>query len=98
MRILRLELVPEVLIVDFVVVLHLGYLNNRSKESRATVGGSLFEIREPVFHVFREQLVDPLGFPDVLERIVDVVRQIPLGGADVFSTIRAVPFDAGAED
>ena len=72
---IRLELIPEVLIVDFVVELHFGSLHDGSKQAGATVGRGLLQIRVTALHVRSEKGCGPFGRTEVLKRGVDVVRQ-----------------------
>src|SRR4029077_9177938 len=74
-----LEEVPEELVVHFVVVLHFRRFYKRAKRPWATVGGSAFQIGIAALHVRAEQLGGPVGFLEIINRGVDVVRQIPFG-------------------
>jgi hypothetical protein len=49
-----LEQVPQELVVDLVVVLHLGRLDEGSQRAWAAVRGGLFQIGIPSFHVFAQ--------------------------------------------
>src|ERR1700722_5176588 len=51
-----LELIPQILVVDLVVILHLRRFDDRAEEPRATVGRALLEIGIPTLHIGAEQL------------------------------------------
>src|SRR5271165_6380858 len=74
-----LELVPEELVIDVVVILHFWRLHESSQEARTTVRGSLLQVSIASFHICAEQLGGPFGVAEVLQSIVDVIGQIPLG-------------------
>src|ERR1700676_271701 len=69
---LRLELVPEKLIVYLVMVLNFGRLYIRAKQARAAIGRCLFQVSVPSLDVLTENLLRPRSGPEVLERRVDV--------------------------
>src|SRR5882762_4901712 len=73
---LCLEHVPEELVVDLVVVLHFGSLNESSQQARTTIRRGLLEVGVAALDVFTEKLRGPVGFAKVLEGIVDVVGQV----------------------
>jgi len=47
-----LEQIPEELVVDVVVILHLGRLHEGSEQTRTAVGGGLFQVGVTAFYVF----------------------------------------------
>src|SRR5690242_4570321 len=94
---LRLKLVPEILIVNFMVELHLWAFYHCAQQTSAAVGRRLFQICITPFHILAEQLRRPLGRPEILDRSVDVIRKIPLSLAQIFQ-VGGVAFDASLED
>ena len=88
-----LEHIPEELVVDFVVVLHFRRLHERAQQPRAAVGRGLLQVRVAALHVLAEQLGGPLRLVEVRQRVVDVVRQVALGLAQVLD-LRGVAVDA----
>ena len=54
-----LEQVPERLVIDLVVVLHLGGLDKGSQIARGAIGRGLLEIDETALHVFAQDLRNP---------------------------------------
>ena len=68
-----------------------------SEGAGATVGGGLFQVGITAFDVFSEQSVDPIGFAEVIERVVDVVGQVAFGLAQVLD-LRGFAVEAGLED
>ena len=78
-----LELVPEVLVVNVVVVLHLRRFHERSQQARTAIGRSLLQVGVAALHILAQQLGRPVSVAEVLQRVVDVVRQIAFGLAQV---------------
>src|SRR5579864_7943878 len=72
----RLEPIPQELVVDLVMELDFRRLNDGSQEARAAVGGGLFQVGVAGFHVFAKKFRGPFRVAEVLDRSVDVVRQI----------------------
>jgi len=56
----NLKQIPEELVVDVVVILHLGRFHERSQQTRTPIGGSLLQIRVPALHIFAENFRRPL--------------------------------------
>src|ERR1700730_17822707 len=79
------------------VELHLGSFNNRAQVSRAAVGRSALQVNVTSLDVGAEKLGGPIGFFEVFERRVNVVRQIPLGGAQSLN-FRNLPIQSSLED
>ena len=73
-----LEAVPEGLVVDGVVVLHFRDLDKGSQQAGTAVGGILLQVRVSALHVGPQQFGRPLRVVEVVDRRVDVVRQIAL--------------------
>src|SRR6202162_3694816 len=92
-----LEQVPKELVVDVVVILHLGRLHEGSQQTRTAVCRRLLQISVAAFHVFTEKIGRPLCFAEVFESRVDVVRQVALGLAEVLD-LRGIAVDAALED
>ena len=92
-----LEQVPEELVVDFVVELHFRRLHERAQQPRAAVGRGLLQVRVAALHILAEQLRGPLRFAEVRQRVVDVVRQVAFGLAQVLD-LRGVAVEPGLED
>src|SRR5260370_33015650 len=94
---LVLEQIPQELVVDLVMELHFGSFHERSEGSRAAIGGGLFQVRVAIFYVFSEKRRRPVGFAEVRQRVINVVRQIALGLAQVFY-LRRVAVDPSLKD
>src|SRR6266403_468179 len=92
-----LEEVPQKLVVDFMVKLHLGSLHNRAQVSRAAVGGTALQVNVAGLDVGAEKLGGPISFLEVFKRRVDVIRQVALGGAQSFDFCN-LPVQPGLED
>src|SRR3984957_4690383 len=92
-----LEQVPEELVVDVVVILHLGRLHEGSQQTRTAVRRCLLQISIAAFYVFTQQICRPLCFAEVFESRVDVVRQVALGLPEVLD-LRGIAVDAALED
>src|SRR4051794_26774021 len=71
-----LEHVPKELVVNFMVILDFRYFDERSQATRATIGCGLLEVGIPSLYVFTEQAGIPGGVSEVLERGVNIVRQV----------------------
>ncbi len=65
----RLEQVPEELVVNLVMVLHLWRFHERAQRSRATVSRRSLQIRVATFHVGTKKLGGPIG----------LLRSLPMG-------------------
>src|SRR3954471_5119115 len=70
---LRLEQVPEGLVVDLVVELHFGSLDEGAEVASAAVGGSLLEIGETALHIGAEDFGNPLRRLEVVDCGLDVI-------------------------
>src|SRR5712664_1613845 len=73
-----LEQIPKELVVDFVVILHLGRFDESTQLTRTAVRRSLFEISIAALHVRSEKGRGPFSLAKVVERRINVVRQIAL--------------------
>ena len=91
------EKIPEELIVYVVVILHLGRFHKGSQQTRAAIGRSLFQVGVTALHIFAEKFCCPLRLAEIVERSVDVIRQVTLGLAQVFD-LRGFAVEAGLED
>src|SRR6266567_1126031 len=69
----RLEEIPEQLIVDVVVELHLRRLDDRAQQAGAAVRRSLLQIGVASLHIRSQQSRRPLRPAEVLKRGVDIV-------------------------
>ncbi len=78
-----LEHVPQVLVVNVVMVLDFRRLYERAQQSRTTVSRRLFQVGIAALHIVAKELGGPIGFPEVFNRRIDVVRQIAFGLAQV---------------
>ena len=58
-----LEQIPERLVVDLVVELDFGALDDGSQFARAAVGGGLLQVGVAALHVGAQDLADPLRNP-----------------------------------
>src|SRR5271155_796468 len=92
-----LELVPEKLVINFVVELHFLRLHKSTEQARAAVRRRFLQVSISALHIFAEQLCRPRGVAEILNRRVDVVRQIALRLAEVLD-LRCVAVEAGLED
>jgi len=92
-----LELVPEVLIVDLVVILHFRRFDDRTQEAGAAIGRGLLEIGEATLYIGAEEFRGPGGGAEVLESGVDVVGQVAFGLAEVLD-LGDFAIDPGLED
>src|SRR6202790_4928471 len=81
---IALEHVPEELVVDFVMVLDFGGFYEGAEGTRATVGGTLFQIAVAAFYISAKKFGGPLRFAEIFQCDVNVVRQIAFGLAKVF--------------
>src|SRR5690242_9447298 len=90
----NLELVPEELVIDLVMELHFRNFDERAQQPRAAVRRTLLEICVPALDVFAEQFGSPGRLVEVVESVVDVVRQVPLGGPQICD-LGDVAVDAG---
>src|ERR1700731_4495603 len=93
----RLKVVPKKLVVDIVVELHLGRLDDGAEETGAAVGRGLLEIGVAALDVFAEQGGGPVGVAEVVERGVDVVGKVAVGLAQVLDFGR-IAVQTGLED
>src|SRR5665213_2298336 len=91
-----LELIPEVLVVDLVVILNLRRLHHRAQQARAPVCRTLLQIQIPVLHLFAEERLRPLRVPEVVHRVVDVVRQEALRRTQI-RNVRHLAVEPGFE-
>src|SRR5262249_40949545 len=73
-----LEQVPKKLVVDIVVILHLGCLDEGSQQPRAAISRCLFQVRIAHFDVVTKNLADPVSVSEILHGSVDVVRKVAL--------------------
>src|SRR5882757_4899987 len=69
-----LEQIPKELVVDFVVILHLGRFDESTQLTRTAVRRSLFEISIASLHVRSEKGRGPFSLAKVVERRINVVR------------------------
>ena len=76
-----LEQVPERLVVDGVVELDFGALDDGSQLLGAAIGGGFFQIGITALHIGAEDLGDPVGGSEVGDCLVDVVGQVAAAGA-----------------
>ena len=53
----KLELVPEELVVNLVMILDFRCLHNRSQQPGAAIGGSQLQVDVPALHVFPKNLI-----------------------------------------
>ena len=77
------EHVPQELVIDVVVILHLLRLDEGPQETRAAVGGGLLQVGVAALDVLTEQLRRPVGGAEVIERSVDIVGQVAFRLAEV---------------
>ena len=68
-----LEKIPEGLVVDLVVELHLGAFDYRPQLAWRTIGGSLLQVGITALHVAAEDGGDPLRGLEVLDGRLNVV-------------------------
>src|ERR1700730_18778342 len=78
-----LELVPKVLVVYVVVVLHLGRFHERAQQARTAIGRCLLQVGVAPLHVLAEQLRGPVCLAEVVERVINIVRPVAFGLAQV---------------
>src|SRR5260370_1742179 len=78
-----LEQVPQKLVIHFVVMLQFGRLHIRAESTRTAISRSAFQVDVAAFHVRPEELGGPLGFFKIFYGHVDVVREVPLGRAQI---------------
>src|SRR6478752_5072515 len=83
-----LEQVPQELIVNVVVVLHLRRLHKCTQQAWTAIGCSLFQVHVPRLRILAEQLRRPRRFVEICHRVVDVVRQVTLGLAQILDLCR----------
>ena len=76
MSAIGLEQIPQRLVVNRVVELHLAAFDDGAQFTRATVGGGLFQLGIAALHVGTENLGNPLRGLEILDRLVNVVGQI----------------------
>jgi len=88
-----LERVPQRLVVDGVVELHLGALDDGAQFARAAIGGSLFQIDITALDVAAQNPGDPLRRLEVGDGLLNIVRRETYAGAQLFQ-IRDLPVDA----
>src|SRR4051812_6701518 len=62
---LKLELVPEELVVDLVVELHFLRLHDAAEEARAAVRGRLLQVGVAALYVLAQQFGGPLGLAKI---------------------------------
>src|SRR5271166_1407054 len=92
-----LEQVPQRLVVDLVVILHLGAFDEGSQCARAAVSGGLFQFGIAALHVSAENLRDPGRVLEILNGRLNVVRQVASASAQIFGT-GDFAVEAGFED
>src|SRR5277367_3385000 len=92
-----LELVPEELVINFVMELHFLRLHKSTEQARAAVRRRFFQVSVAALHIFAKQLRCPRGVAEILNRRVDVVRQIALRLAEVLD-LRRVAVETRLED
>ena len=73
-----LKQIPQSQVVDLMVVLDLGRFDEGAEMARSTVGCRLLQIRKTALHILSQYGAGPLRAPEILNRRLDVVRQIPL--------------------
>src|ERR1700675_3723483 len=78
-----LELVPKVLVVYVVVVLHLGRFYERAQQAGTAIGRCLLQVGVAALHVLAQQLRGPVCLAKVVQRLVDIIRQVAFGLAQV---------------
>src|ERR1700687_1192032 len=94
---LQLELVPKVLVVYIVVVLHFGRFHERAQQAGTAIGRCLLQIGVAALHVLAQQLRSPVCLAKVVERLVDIIRQVAFGLAQVLDLRRAA-IESSLED
>src|ERR1700722_9591223 len=92
-----LELVPQILVVDLMMELHLRSFYESPESASAAVRGGLFQVGIAAFDIFAEQGFRPIGFAEVFDCRVNVVRQVTLRLAQVLD-LRGLAIQAGLED
>ncbi len=92
-----LEQIPKELIVDVVVILDFGRLHESSQQARTAVRRGLLQICIAALHFFAEKLGGPICFAEVRQRVVDVIRQVTLGLAQILD-LCGFAIDARLED
>src|SRR5438552_13818775 len=70
-----LEHVPKVLSVDLVVILHFRRLHDRAERTGTAVCRSLFQIGVAGLHILTKELCGPLRFIEVVDCIINIIRQ-----------------------
>ena len=88
----RLKLIPQVLVVDIMVVLQLGRLHKGAQQTRAAVSGSFLQFRVALLYIGSQQGVGPLRSLKIFECCIDVVRQEPLGLTKILD-LRRLPLN-----
>src|ERR1039458_94904 len=79
-KVFALEQIPERLVIDRVVELYLGALDNGSQLARAAVGRGLLQLGIAALHVGAQNLGDPGRRLEVVDRLLNVVWQISPAG------------------
>src|SRR5205085_6117242 len=92
-----LEQIPEELVVDFVVELHLLRFHNRAEGPRTAIRGRALHFRITGLDVGAQECGGPLGLLKVFDGRVDVVREIAFGGPQVLD-FGDIAVKAGFED
>ena len=78
-----LEQIPERLVVDLVMELHFGRLDEGAQFACAAISSGLLQIGEAALHVGTQDLGDPLRTLEVVDGRLNVIGQVPLGLAQV---------------
>src|SRR5438067_4201921 len=68
-----LKQVPEVLVINIVVVLHFLGFHKCAEQTRAAICGRFFEIGVTTLHICAQQRRSPIRSQEVVESRVDVV-------------------------
>src|ERR1700738_999543 len=92
-----LKQAPEKLVIDLVVKLHFGCFYHCAELPRTAVRGSPLQLGITPLHIGGKQLRGPLGFLEILDRRVNVVRQIPRRLSQILD-LRGFAVEASLED
>src|SRR5581483_1989033 len=78
-----LEQIPQILVVNVVMVLNLAWLDEGAQQARTAIGGRLLQVGIARLHVLAQHRGGPLRPAEILDRRVDIVRQVAFGLAQV---------------
>src|ERR1700730_5957774 len=93
----KLKTIPQELVVDLVVILHLRSLHERPEEPWTAVSRSLLQVGIAPLDIIPKYLPGPLRRTEIVQCSVDVVRQVSLSLAQIVQ-LRRVAVQPGFEN